>query len=93
MPVLVVMLSDAETEMRLAAAMALENMGPAAREAIPALIVALRDPEGEVRQWAAKALGKMGPAAESALPALYRAARNDSLRPTMEEAIRLIREK
>jgi HEAT repeat protein len=85
------MLEAPETELRLAAAMALDNMGPAAVDAVPALIKALRDPEGEVRQWSAKALGHIGPGAAAAVPALSRAARSDPVRPTMEEAIRQIR--
>ena len=91
MPALAEMLADPETELRLAAAMALDNMGPAAADAVPALVKALRDPEGEVRQWSAKALGHIGPAAASAIPALSRAAKSDPVRPTMEEAIRQIR--
>jgi HEAT repeat protein len=90
-PALAPLLEDPDRSLRLSAAMALDNMGPAAAEAVPALIHALGDRDGEVRQWSAKALGHIGPAAASAIPALARSARNDPLRPTMEEAIRQIR--
>jgi HEAT repeat protein len=90
-PALAVLLQDPDPALRLAAAMALDSMGPDAAPAVPELTRALRDGEGEVRQWSAKALGHIGPAAASAIPALARCARNDPLRPTMEEAIRQIR--
>ena len=67
-PALAAALGDGDPELRVASAMALENMGPAARGAAPALADALDDPEQSVRQAAVKALGAMGPAASPALP-------------------------
>jgi HEAT repeat protein len=84
-------LADADTSVRVGAAMALDNMGEAAAPAVPALITALRDPSAEVRPWAARALGSIGSAAESAVPALERAARLDGVHGPAEEAIRKIR--
>jgi len=69
--------------------MALENMGPVARDAVPALALALRDPVRPVRQAAVKALGAIGPAASPALPALEEAIRRESW-PEAEEAVRRI---
>jgi hypothetical protein len=51
---------------------------------------ALRDKEGLVAQRAVTALGAIGPGAREAIPAVVRAAKNDDLRPTAEEAIRRI---
>ena len=70
--------------------MALENMGPAARDAVPALAKAVRDPARSVRQAAVKALGAIGPEASPALPALDRAIQRESW-PEAEEAVRRIR--
>ncbi len=84
-------LGDADASVRLGAAMALENMGPAAAAAVPALIKALRDPDPKVRPWAARALGSIGPAAEAAVPALQKAGRLDGVQGPAEEAIRKIR--
>ena len=84
-------LADTDVSVRVSAAMALDNMGPAAAPAVPALIKALRDPDAKVRPWAARALGSIGPAAEAAVPALQKAGRLDGVQGPAEEAIRKIR--
>ena len=66
--------------------MALENMGPDAKDAVPALINALSDPDRGVRQASVKALGRIGPAAKAAVPALSRALKKGSW-PEAQEAI------
>jgi HEAT repeat protein len=68
----------------------LENLGPAAADAVPALTKAIGAREPAVRQAAVKALGAIGPAAEAALPTLTRALRRGSW-PEAEEAVRRIR--
>jgi len=54
------------------AALALGEVGPEAKAAVPALAEALRDPEWVVRRQAAVALGRLGPDARPAVPALQR---------------------
>jgi HEAT repeat protein len=88
-PALVETLADPDLEMRVAAAMALENMGPAAAGAVPALINALGDGESRVRQTAVKALGNIGPAAREAVPVITRAVKRGAW-PEAEEALRQI---
>ena len=56
--------------MRLRAVVALREMGPLGRAAVPALIVRLSDQDGQIRLHSAIALGNIGPDARSALPAL-----------------------
>jgi HEAT repeat protein len=89
-PALAALLADPDKELRIAAAMALENMRASAVDAVPELTRALQDPEGRVRQRAAIALGNIGPAARAAVPALGEAAKWDPVRPAAEEAIRKI---
>jgi len=55
---------------RWMAVVALGQMGPTAKDAVPALVEALEDQELAVRWDAAKALGRMGAAAARAVPAL-----------------------
>lgn len=81
---------DPDPELRVAAAMALENMGRAAEPAVPALATALSDRDARVRQAAVKALGAIGPPARAALPTLTRALRRGAW-PEAEEAVRRIR--
>src|ERR1035441_4212359 len=50
-------LSDADREVRQAAAEALGAMGPLATEAVPALVVAVSDADRDVREAAAEAPG------------------------------------
>ncbi len=59
---------------RLAAAMALGKIGPAANSAVPDLIAALSDPDSRVRGEAARALGAIGREAAAAAPELVRLA-------------------
>jgi HEAT repeat protein len=69
-------LSDLESEdvsVRMAALLALRELGPIAWPAVPALIEALDDPLVPVRKSAAGALGGIGESAQPAAPALARA--------------------
>lgn len=52
------------------ATIALGNIGPSAKAAVPVLIRALRVPIPEIRSSAVDALGQVGPAARPAVPAL-----------------------
>ena len=71
-------LTDAKSNVRLAAVQEIGAIGPEAKAAIPPLLLALkRDPAEDVRTAAAEALGKMGPAAESAVRALSAALKED----------------
>jgi HEAT repeat protein len=72
-PVLTDGLGDPDAQVRLGAARALGQIGPAAVEAVPALARKLRDPDSRVRFDAAVALGRIGPAARDAIGALGRA--------------------
>ena len=61
-----------EPGVRMAAAWALETLGPAGVPAEPELLAALRgDPEPGVRAAAARALGALEPAGGAAVPALF----------------------
>jgi HEAT repeat protein len=90
-PALAEALGDPDLDLRVAAAMALESIGPDAAPAIPALVKALKDKEGIVRQRAVIALGRIGPAADSAIPALVEAGKWDPVRGHVDEAIARIR--
>ena len=58
-------------------ALALGEIGPDAKIAVPILIKALDDEYEGVRRFAALALGKIGPEAEQAVPALIISLRDD----------------
>src|SRR5205085_4604058 len=75
---------------RQAAATALGQIGPAAREAVPALTPLLRDPDGDVRSAAFQALGRIGPAAAAAVPALVEALADPARRGPAAEALAAI---
>jgi HEAT repeat protein len=60
-------LQDSNQKVRFSAALALGNIGPAAKDSVPALIDALKSNAGGLRQTAASALEKIGPAAVPAL--------------------------
>ena len=62
---------------RVAAAMALAEIGEDAREAVPALIKTMDDKDVEVRGAAVFALGEIGPAARAAVLALTRRLKDD----------------
>jgi hypothetical protein len=67
-------LKDEDWQVRMAAATALEGIGPRARLAVPSLIQALEEDEREdVRQAAAEALGGVGLATSEAISALVSA--------------------
>ena len=82
---LVKQLKDPEASTRRAAAKALGEAGPGAKEAVGALADALKDNDAFVRRFAAQALGEIGPAAKDAVPALSKAL-NDSRREVQEAA-------
>ena len=63
---------DANPEVREEAANALNEMGPAAKAAVPALIRLLDDKAKGVRQDAALAFGAIGPDAKASVPALIK---------------------
>lgn len=65
-------LRDADPATRIAAALALRELGELAFPALPILEEMLEDPVMGVRKAAAGALGGMGPTATSAVPALAR---------------------
>jgi HEAT repeat protein len=66
-------LASEEVTARMAAVMAMRELGPVAWPAVPALIEALSDPIVGIRKGAAGALGGIGQAAVSAVPELARA--------------------
>ena len=65
-------LCDNDASVRQAAALALREMGPAAKDAIPSLALALQDHDRYVAVDAALTVEKMGPEAMPAVVALLR---------------------
>jgi HEAT repeat protein len=88
-PVLIDTLEDSDVGVRRYAALALCEMGPAARDAVPALAAALRDPSDDVRYAATRALGRIGPTAGAAAPALAAALKDShvAVRRTAAESL------
>ncbi len=73
----------------------LQQMGPAAKDAVPLLIEVLRDSRSLIRLQAVKALEAIGKDAQPALPALRRmnADRDESIRDAATSAIQAIEQK
>jgi HEAT repeat protein len=87
LPTVTEALTDADSDVRQAAAITLASVTRDTDAAVPALLKALTtDREAEVRAQAATALGRIGPAAHAAVPELIRALRNDSAGKVREEA-------
>jgi HEAT repeat protein len=72
-PDLIELLQDQDPDVRAHAAVALNWVGPGARDAVPALVRALQDEGHSVREGAAFALLRIGPGAKDAIPALVKA--------------------
>ena len=85
-------LKDEDWCVRYFAAIALGDIGPEAKKAVPALIEALKDEDENVRGNAAIALGKIGPDAKDSVPALIEALKNESewFRDHAKDALNLI---
>lgn len=66
-------LKDSDAGVRVAAAWALSQMGPAGAKGVPGLIKSLADPDPLVRSLSVVALRSMGPKAVDAVPALIHA--------------------
>jgi HEAT repeat protein len=81
-----------EPLVRQYSALALGEIGPEAREAVPALIAALQDPEWAVRRQAALALGQIGADARTSVASLQKLTRDrDSLvRKAAQQALQQI---
>ncbi len=79
-PGLAAALRDPDRQVRLAAAGALEDFGPAATPALPALEKALQSDDSELRYHAVRAIEAMGTNARPAIPRLTQAT-NDSFVP------------
>jgi HEAT repeat protein len=63
-------LKSPDAGLRGQAAMALREMGPAAKAAVPALAKAMSDRNLNVRYWAGSALRGLGPEGKASVPAL-----------------------
>lgn len=60
------------------AAVALRDLGPAAKDAVPALVAAFKDTSSGIRDWAAAALGSIGSEAKDAVPELAAALKDEN---------------
>jgi len=80
-------LTDGSLRVRGGAAVALGQLGPAAKEAVPALLEALQDPAREVRVQAASALGKIGPVHPRVVPALLAELEQENVREAAAQAL------
>ena len=63
-------LGNESAAVRRDAALALSQMGPAAKLAVPHLVALLKDPDKDVRGAAVSALGRIGSEAKAAVPHL-----------------------
>ena len=70
---LIEQLKSPDAGIRARAAISLDQLGAAAKPAIPVLAIALADKNLNVRYWSAKVLRGFGPEAEGAVPALIAA--------------------
>lgn len=77
-PGLIQLLHDENPDVRAHAAVAINWIGPSARDAVPALIRSLQDNAKSVRQGAALALLRIGPDAKDAVPALAKALQDEA---------------
>jgi hypothetical protein len=66
------MLNDADPEVRVWAAVELDEIGISSDVVVQSIAAGLDSPNAWVRRWCALHLGRMGPAAQFALPALRR---------------------
>jgi HEAT repeat protein len=80
-----------DSTVRYRAAMALGEIGPAARSAVPALIGALKN-DADHRPLIAQSLGRIGPDARAAVPALIDLFENDGelVKDAVAEALKAI---
>jgi hypothetical protein len=76
-PILIAALSSAEWAKREEAALAISQIGVAAKASVPALIASLEDEEWRVRAAAAKAIANMEGGAAAAVPALEKALKDE----------------
>jgi HEAT repeat protein len=85
-------LRDPEVVVRKAAARALWQAGPAAKQGdgVARLTEALADKDDIVRQYAARALGMIGPEAKPAVPALLERLKKDEERDVREHAAKAL---
>jgi HEAT repeat protein len=79
-------LKDKDPDTRRAAARALGDQGPDAKEAVPALIKALKDDDTYVRRFAALALGQIKSEPKTVVPALTAVLNNPRERKEVLEA-------
>src|SRR5262245_16514744 len=85
-PELVAQLQDRDTDTRRAAARALGEAGPDAKDAVPDLVKALKDDDVYVRRFAALALGEIRSDAKTVVPALTAVLSNPRERKEVQEA-------
>ncbi len=79
-PALNRMVPDQEPRVRVAAAMAIAKVGPAAKSSITPLVNNLGDANDEVRESAAIALARIAPGNDTAIPAIVKALREGDAR-------------
>lgn len=87
--VLVAALSDSDTEVRVAAALALERVGAGASKASPAVARLLQDQNVRVRETATLALRAIGKGGAAAIPALIAALKDPAATVRMSAALAL----
>ena len=79
-PTLNRMVPDQEPRVRVAAAMAIAKVGPAAKSSITPLVNGLGDANDEVRESSAIALARIAPGNDTAIPAIVKALREGDAR-------------